>query len=232
MRFIIILSFLIMGARGLAQDPELLREWFLQEVNIDGTSYFRPSANFRAAANFQVDFMEVFHPSCKEGFGTDVSYSNPNIFNLVDSSVVLLGICLDPDIILFMERHYTLYLLDNIFARNPFTYSITTGSNGLTLTVTNGSGDYGIYGDQLLSTATFTNSNIKIYPNPVDNFLYIENRNTVGVKTISVYDLAGRLVIERTDDVTQIDMTNLNSGLFLLKIESESHTQYEKIVKH
>ena len=42
----------------------------------------------------------------------------------------------------------------------------------------------------------------------------------------------GRVVTEKTGDFSQIDMTNLGTGLFLLKIESEGHTQYEKIVKH
>ena len=232
MRFILTIILTLLTQVGHAQDPELLGvEWYLQEVQIDGTSYFRPNPDFRAIAQFLFDIVEVIHPLCEEGFSTDVVYTNLDEFNIDDTGIALIGSCPNPNQTVFKNKHYELYLIDDLFARNPFTYSINNGSNGKTLTVINGDGDIGIYGDQLLSSGDIRESEFIIYPNPVDDILYIENVNNNQIRMITVYDVLGRVIIEVKENVAHIDLSNLKRGLVLLKIETENGTLVTEIAK-
>lgn len=60
-----------------------------------------------------------------------------------------------------------------------------------------------------------TNS-ILIYPNPTRDVLMIEG---VDSQTIRVYDLQGRLI--KTENSTQVDVSNLAEGTYLLQIGTQ-----------
>lgn len=63
-----------------------------------------------------------------------------------------------------------------------------------------------------------------IYPNPASHTLFIENNVNAMVKTVSMYDLSGRMVItERVAKATstQLDLSSLDSGLYLVIVELE-----------
>lgn len=231
MRQLYILLLISTGYLG-AQNPDLPdRDWYLQEVEIDGTSYLRPIPNFQAIALFSAVDMVIDHPSCEEGFGSGIVYTNQDVFNIDDTSVSIFGTCVDPNILLFMEKHYSLYLLNNTSAQNPFIYEITTGSNGLTLTVTNGNGDIGVYGDQLLSTETFEKSSLHIFPVPTENITYIKNPESLPIKEIVVYNMLRQKVLYKTDDFSQLDLTYLPTGQFLVYIVTEDEIIIKKISK-
>ena len=65
-----------------------------------------------------------------------------------------------------------------------------------------------------------------IYPNPVSNYLTIEQ---YGKKNICIYNLVGQKVYEinTSDNVVNIDMTNYVSGVYVVKINNNNY----KIVK-
>ena len=210
---------MLFGAFGFAQHPDLLEvEWYLEEVTIEGITYQRPEANFQAIGYFWSNLFEVAHLGCHEGFGAPVSYSGNDTFNLVDSSVILLGDCTDPVILLFMDRHYNLYLLNNNFARNPFTYTITPGPNGNTLVVTNGDGDVGVYGDVLLSSSDHTLDVILIYPNPTRDEVFISGlTEKIGYSLYTVLGVqVSKGIVGNNEPITTSD---LQSGLYILQLE-------------
>ena len=60
-----------------------------------------------------------------------------------------------------------------------------------------------------------TNS-ILIYPNPTRDVLMIEG---VDSQTLRVYDLQGRLI--KTENSTQVDVSNLAEGIYLLQIGTQ-----------
>jgi hypothetical protein len=77
-----------------------------------------------------------------------------------------------------------------------------------------------------------TTNTIKLYPNPVNNILKIENFNLNEVEYIEIYNLIGmKQPIEINPDVNEIDVTNLLSGIYFLKISYNNHTQTFKIIK-
>lgn len=64
---------------------------------------------------------------------------------------------------------------------------------------------------------------VKVYPNPVQSVLNIELNKSLSNKTISIYDIKGKLLITKTSDGnTQIDMKQLTAGTYLIKINDAS----------
>jgi hypothetical protein len=74
------------------------------------------------------------------------------------------------------------------------------------------------------------------YPNPVQNTLFINTSDTYGTSVpVEIYDVSGKLIFSKTYDQTQntleIDVSNIASGFFFLKIRTTEKTHNYKIVK-
>lgn len=82
--------------------------------------------------------------------------------------------------------------------------------------------------DVALSTEGFELENsIVLYPNPVNDFLYID---TIGINSIEIYDM--KLTKLYHGNNTNIDMTGFSPGIYLIKIRFKDHSQVmKKIVK-
>lgn len=68
----------------------------------------------------------------------------------------------------------------------------------------------------------------KVYPNPVSNALNVETMEKV--EDIILYDVLGKEVL-RTTKTNNIDVSNLNNGLYILKLITEKGIGEYKIVK-
>lgn len=82
-----------------------------------------------------------------------------------------------------------------------------------------------------LSTISNLISNINIYPNPTENFLNISNPNNVEIKNISVVDINGRIVKNQSDSLSQINVSDLNSGVYFVTIEAAEGKTTKKFIK-
>ncbi|HTO35279.1 MAG TPA: T9SS type A sorting domain-containing protein [Flavobacterium sp.] len=78
-----------------------------------------------------------------------------------------------------------------------------------------------------LSTNHIDKSDIKIYPNPVQDILNIESQETV--LSVEVFDLLGKKILVSKDKT--IDVSKLKNGIYLLKINTENGVLTEKIMK-
>ena len=72
---------------------------------------------------------------------------------------------------------------------------------------------------------------IKVYPNPVQDILYIENTLSTSITSIEIFTLQGQSLIRKIDGVDTIDMTFLSSGLYILEITIDGITVVKKIVR-
>jgi len=70
---------------------------------------------------------------------------------------------------------------------------------------------------------------ITFTPNPVTETLNIESN--FGINKIQVYDLLGRLVLQENNPTSQIDVSNLASGLLFVHIETNEGVFTKKIIK-
>jgi len=82
----------------------------------------------------------------------------------------------------------------------------------------------------LLSTQNNEIAGLKVYPNPVSNgVLHIEsNLNTE--RTISLYNVLGKEVLNTTTSNNTINIATLNSGVYIVKITEGGKTDTRKLV--
>lgn len=73
--------------------------------------------------------------------------------------------------------------------------------------------------------------NNKIYPNPANNTIYLDNYILENFKAISVYNVNGTLVKQYDNMVSSIDVSNASPGILILKlIDKRGNIYYEKII--
>ena len=89
--------------------------------------------------------------------------------------------------------------------------AVTASAAGATLTV-----------EDLSPTA----SSIYVYPNPTADRIYIQADN---IKKVELFDLMGRKV--RSSNQSQMDMSRLSSGNYIMQVKTQNKKQSFKIIK-
>ena len=72
---------------------------------------------------------------------------------------------------------------------------------------------------------------VRLYPNPTKNIVTIELDNNIEPIALSLHSIEGKLVRKYTGNVQEISVENLNSGLYLLNIQTEQGEITERIIK-
>ncbi|HPQ20505.1 MAG TPA: T9SS type A sorting domain-containing protein [Saprospiraceae bacterium] len=72
---------------------------------------------------------------------------------------------------------------------------------------------------------------VSIYPNPTSGKLYVLSNDSSEIQNIKIYDSTGILIFE-TNEYDKLDISELNCGLYLIKITSNSGEEYlSRVVK-
>lgn len=85
---------------------------------------------------------------------------------------------------------------------------------------------------ETLRTAIFTKNNLLLFPNPVSNELTISDMDNNKIERIDIYDITGRLINKYDRNTTVIDMSNLNTGNYIIKIYTSESVIDKKIIKN
>jgi pimeloyl-ACP methyl ester carboxylesterase len=80
-----------------------------------------------------------------------------------------------------------------------------------------------IIGTPLNSGIQTEASDILIYPNPVSNFIFINNQKTI--KEFSIYNIIGQKIESKMID-NQINVSNLTKGIYFLKLSDQTGKNY------
>jgi|GEM_PF-602770 len=82
-----------------------------------------------------------------------------------------------------------------------------------------------------LSTSDFILPNFKYYPNPVKHLLTINNTSVID--EIEIYAVSGASVLSKKidSDHADIDLSNISSGFYFLKVKAEAQVKIVKLVK-
>jgi hypothetical protein len=99
-----------------------------------------------------------------------------------------------------------------------FDYNFPIVTNNYTTTIQND-----------LGTNQLDINKLTIFPNPVKDILHFKTSEKV-VK-IEVYDLAGRILCSQAVNENKVDVTNLRTGNYIVKIHTENGIINSKIVK-
>jgi hypothetical protein len=132
--------------------------------------------------------------------------------------------------------NYT-YTITGLPAPTPcrigFRYYVTNGGTLGTNSNTIGVDTFSI--DRPLGTEDFFACHYAVYPNPAANVLYIDAKTDASLCNIQLTDLNGRVVKTinaATAGQAQINIGDLNAGVYLLKIASDLGVGTSKIIKN
>lgn len=119
-----------------------------------------------------------------------------------------------------------------------FSKSIALSSNGTTLSVgapiddTNGTnrGKVWIYDlSSVLNTENFDQNSFSVYPNPVQSILHIDN--AIELNKVEIYSITGKKVKSITNNLSEIDVNELESGIYFVKLFTNKGITTQKIIK-
>lgn len=83
----------------------------------------------------------------------------------------------------------------------------------------------------VLSVDDFSTSNVKIYPNPANDFINIES-NVNEITEVALYDILGKKVLSQNKLTNnRLDISNLTRGVYFIKINSNGNSITKKIIK-
>ena len=83
--------------------------------------------------------------------------------------------------------------------------------------------------DQTLGTAKNSIEGLKVYPNPVTNGTFFINTTSDSTKDVVVYDVLGKQVV-KTSTTNAVNVSNLKSGVYIVKITEDGKTATRKLV--
>lgn len=75
--------------------------------------------------------------------------------------------------------------------------------------------------------------NIKVYPNPTSDKVYIENPNTIRIDKIKVFNMLGKVVQEKNNinqNQTNMDLSELATGTYIVQILTQDAQKFVKRV--
>ena len=75
-------------------------------------------------------------------------------------------------------------------------------------------------------------SSYQLYPNPAKDKLYITTNDYEYVEEISIYNLSGVLIYKEIDfNNKSVDVSNMVSGVYFIKIKTENEAFIQKFIK-
>lgn len=88
--------------------------------------------------------------------------------------------------------------------------------------------------DRTLATADFFAANFAVYPNPASNVLNIDSKNNIELNVLQLTDINGRIVkeVKASGISTQINISDLNAGVYFLKATAANGVGTTKFVKN
>ena len=103
-----------------------------------------------------------------------------------------------------------------------FDYNFPIATNTFTTTI------------QALATQDFDFGNyFSVYPVPTEQELHIQTKENIDMKSIEIYNIVGQMVLAITnaESVSTIDVSNLKSGTYFIKVNTNKGTANSKFIK-
>ena len=163
-----------------------------------------------------------------EEYGVYLSWNKPNVTANLDHFNVYRSILVTKESELIAEVPYTgantYEFFDDNNEQGDYEYEVTSvfvrGSEQCE------SAAEGI-GNLIVTAVNENTANINVYPNPTNGLLNIEGQGTMH---ISVSNLLGQALQETTaSGNTTLDMSRLEAGMYLIRIESENGVTIQKV---
>ncbi|MGY0392762.1 T9SS type A sorting domain-containing protein [Bizionia sp. KMM 8389] len=86
-----------------------------------------------------------------------------------------------------------------------------------------------VVGD-VLSVDSFSLKNISVSPNPAQDYVNISFPKSISEFTSELYDIAGKVVL-KSNNTENLDISKLQSGVYILKITTETGSVTKRVIK-
>jgi hypothetical protein len=134
---------------------------------------------------------------------------DPNDPNYIDLSIIVPGTTTGGDVLDIVTSNGICAALDVTGAPIEVTGSLSVAENEL--------------------------NGIKIYPNPVADYLNITNSNRLNIRSVDFYDVSGRIVksIKMNNSATnsRLDISEFNSGVYFMILNSDDGQLTKQLLK-
>lgn len=237
MRYFLTYFFFFTVLALFAQDPQLFDyQWRLEKI-VTAEETFIPSPEPDPnTGTFDYIYFYDNNPGYDLRFGVygsvlghDIVYDDSNNSFEVSFFTFTLGEA-SPAALFITDNYLYLDGTDDII-NNPFNYEFRFENDLIYLDIVNNEGSVATFYDNFLTQDEFLKQNLKFYPNPVRDKLFVESSN-IQIQQIVVYDLRGRVVLKKkTFDGYGIKLESLNQGVYILRIETSKGQLNKKIIK-
>ena len=84
---------------------------------------------------------------------------------------------------------------------------------------------------EAVESITYNNTSLHLYPNPTENRLFIETEHEI--EEIVIYDVYGRKCQQVNETTSQqvLDVTDLNAGIYFVKVVTDNNEIVKRFVK-
>ena len=79
-----------------------------------------------------------------------------------------------------------------------------------------------------LATKSESIADFSIYPNPANDIVNIQSNETL--KNVSIFNILGKQVFNQNNNLETLNLSNLNAGIYLIKVETEQGIGTRKLV--
>jgi hypothetical protein len=223
--FLTLIAFSTFNCFSQDPNPDLFQTWYLNSVQASDLDPFFEVSEIEPTITPTLIIDENYNFS---GEGACNSFSG--IFNfpfgvLIETSNYSntnddCGIQIHND----FENSYFFFITSDGF------YDITQEGDGLVLTIGNPIFGEAIFRNFQLGTTEFKLNDIQIYPNPSTDLIFIKSQNNI-IEKIEIYNSIGQLNDSKIIDFNKIDITDLASGIYMLKIFTDNGIMNKKIIK-
>lgn len=116
----------------------------------------------------------------------------------------------------------------------PIPSNLSAGDHILHIRIQSSNGNWSLYGrpefTSTLSNEDVVFKNFKMYPNPVEDVLHFSIQNN-SIEHVKLIDINGKIVLEASNDIEQLNISKLPSGFYLLQIKTPLGSISKKLIK-
>lgn len=226
-----LLFLLLFTSFTYAQNPLLYQyNWQLSYIVVNGVTYNAPS-------NTEVPSISLMFEQVNNSFYTDVcnyatgtiASADTNTFTLSNmiQSLIICNTQVNGD----FEAQYFYIFFQNV--GSPINYSFVTTTDEPVLTLTNSNNNTAVYSGILLSTKDFNSEFVSVYPNPSEDKINISSTNeSLENWNWEIYNQVGTLLQSgKYSRDPSINVKNLDTGIYILKLTSEGQQVIKRFIK-
>ncbi|TMM31480.1 T9SS type A sorting domain-containing protein [Polaribacter aestuariivivens] len=83
----------------------------------------------------------------------------------------------------------------------------------------------------ILNVESFLENEIYLYPNPADSTLFIDNKNNIDIKNMTIFNYLGKKIITVKKPENNIDVSTLSNGVYFIKFNINNTIYSTKFIK-